>query len=314
MAQAPSHAALRALADALKAVEETAKGVLKPADARRIRDELTKHARALETVRAATDTVRMPKSTFDPASPKIIGRMVSLALFAQPMMPLGGLDRVYGSGTYAIYYHGANLLYAAISGTETPIYVGKADPSDGEADTPREQGARLTGRLIEHSETIAVAEAYAKREGWSADKSLQLEDFTCRRLVCATNAQLAAEKQLIRMFWPLWNSDTKACWGMSKHGDSAGTRKNKRSPWDVVHPGRPWALDNRLDDSLSRAEITKRIDGVLLKSPPRKDHAALLEEMLAAFRQDGAPEPLEEPPPLADVAGPSEDEAGGSDS
>jgi hypothetical protein len=45
----------------------------------------------------------------------------------------------------------------------------------------------------------------------------------CRRLVCATNAQLVAEKHLIRTFWPIWNSETKTCWGMSKHGD-AGPR------------------------------------------------------------------------------------------
>ena len=60
---------------------------------------------------------------------------------------------------------------------------------------------------------------------------IKLSDFMCRRLVCATNAQLVAEKHLIRTFWPIWNMETKACWGMSKHGDSAGTRKNKRSPW-----------------------------------------------------------------------------------
>jgi Eco29kI restriction endonuclease len=133
----------------------------------------------------------------------------------------------------------------------------------------------------------------------------------CRRLVCATNAQLVAEKHLIRTFWPVWNSETRACWGMSKHGDSAGTRKNKRSPWDVVHPGRPWALDNRLTDSLTNQEIAAHIAKTLRDVPPRKDHAALLEEMLAGFRQDDGVAVEEAVPPVGDDAtGPETDEEG----
>jgi hypothetical protein len=140
---------------------------------------------------------------------------------------------------------------------------------------------------------------------------IALSDFQCRRLVCATNAQLVAEKHLIRTFWPIWNQETKACWGMSKHGDSAGTRKNKRSPWDVMHPGRLWALDKRLEDSLTHAEIIDRIAKTLLKMPPRKDHPALLEEMLAGFRQDDGVAVEEAVPPVGDdAAGPEADEEG----
>jgi hypothetical protein len=132
--------------------------------------------------------------------------------------------------------------------------------------------------------------------------------------VCATNAQLVAEKHLIRTFWPIWNSETKACWGMSKHGDAATTRANKRSPWDVVHPGRAWALDARLADSLSPDEIAARIEKTLSRVPPRRDHAALLEEMLAGFRQGEGLDEEEVPPPVGDgIAGPTPDEAGGED-
>ena len=116
----------------------------------------------------------------------------------------------------------------------------------------------------------------------------------------------------IRMFWPVWNSDTKACWGMSKHGDAANTRRNKRSPWDVVHPGRLWALDGQLANSASAEEIAGKIDAVLDKAPPRTDHAGLLEEMLTAFRQDAGGSDLPEASPLGDVPGPTEDEVGGS--
>ncbi|WP_461326362.1 Eco29kI family restriction endonuclease [Bradyrhizobium diazoefficiens] len=132
-------------------------------------------------------------------------------------------------------------------------------------------------------------------------------------MVCAPNAQLVAEKHLIRTFWPVWNSETKACWGMSKHGDSAGTRKNKRSPWDVVHPGRPWALDDEIEDKFTPDEIAQKIDQVLQKYPPRKDHAALLEEMLAGFRQDGDVIEAEVSPLGEEAPGPDPDEAGGED-
>ena len=237
--------------------------------------------------------------------------MVALALLAQVRVPLNTIEPTYGSGVYAIYYEGDHPLYQAISGTETPIYVGKADPASGDASTVREQGPRLTGRLLEHAGTIATAANYIEAVAPPGIHPIRLEDFTCRRLVCATNAQLVAEKHLIGMFWPLWNSETKACWGMSKHGDSAKTRSNKRSPWDVVHPGRQWALDELLVDSLSPAEIKDRINAIIERVPPRTDHANLLEEVLGAFRQQDALPEVETESPLGEgVEGPSDDEAG----
>lgn len=250
---------------------------------------------------------------FDPSDPKTVGRMVALALLAQPRVPLASVEQTYGSGVYAIYYQGDHPFYSAISGTETPIYVGKADPAARDASVPREQGSKLTSRLAEHAGTIATAAGYAAENPHSVSHGLRLEDFTCRRLVCATNAQLVAEKHLIGMFWPLWNADTKACWGMSKHGDAASTRANKRSPWDVVHPGRGWALDERLVDSLDLQEISRRINEVTDTVPPRRDHAGMLEEMLASFRQQDELPDVIEASPLEDLTGPSNEEAGGAD-
>lgn len=312
MALSPDRAAIKALEDALASVLAAAGDDPPQAVVRRIRGALAMHASAVEAARSKTDPIRMPTATFDPADPKIVGRTVSLALLAQPMVPLARIASAYGSGVYAIYYAGDHPLYVGISGSETPIYVGKADPKNDDASTPREQGAKLTARLLEHAGTIATAASYADRlpAGLSP---LRLEDFTCRKLVCATNAQLVAEKHLIRTFWPVWNAETKACWGMSKHGDAATTRANKRSPWDVVHPGRQWALDERLVDSLNPADIAARIEATLDRAPPRRDHAALLEEMLEGFRQDGTPDDLGESPPMGDAVGPTLEEAGGAD-
>jgi hypothetical protein len=313
MASAPDKAAVKALEEALNAVLAAAGPNPPQAVVRRIREGLAAHADAVEAARSATDSIRMPLATFDPSDPKTVGRMVSIALLAQPLVPLADVQPAYGSGVYAIYYRGPHPLYESISASETPIYVGKADPQNDDASTTREQGAKLTARLLEHAGTIATAEKYADQLPPHLSV-IRLEDFVCRRLVCATNAQLVAEKHLIRTFWPIWNSETKACWGMSKHGDAAKTRANKRSPWDVVHPGRQWALDKRLLDSLTPEEIAKRIDDTLQRMPPRRDHAALLEEMLAGFRQDDAPSVDQDVPPVgAGVAGPEPDEAGGVD-
>jgi hypothetical protein len=314
MALASDRAAIKALEDALEAVLLAAGNNPPQAVVRRIREGLAAHADALEAARSATDPIRTPRTTFDPADPKAIGRMVSIALIAQPLILLTEVQPAYGSGVYAIYYRGDHPLYAGISGSETPIYVGKADPANDDASTTREQGAKLTARLLEHAGTIGTAEGYAAKLPANLSP-IGLADFYCRRLVCATNAQLVAEKHLIRTFWPVWNSQTKACWGMSKHGDSATTRANKKSPWDVVHPGRLWALDERLVDSLVPHEIAKRIDATLQRAPPRRDHAALLEEMLAGFRQDDVALAADnDVPPVGElVVGPEPDEAGGVD-
>lgn len=312
MTLAPDRAAIKALREALASLRSVAENGAPPAVIRRIRQEFAAHAEAVEIARAATDPILMPRSSFDPADPKAIGRMVSIALLAQPLVPLGDVQPSYGSGVYAIYYRGDNPLYAGIMGSETPIYVGKADPANDDASTAREQGPKLTSRLLEHAGTISVAENYNNKLP-SHLKGIYLKDFVCRRLVCATNAQLAAEKHLIRTFWPVWNSETKACWGMSKHGDSAKTRANKRSPWDVVHPGRVWALDKLLVDSLSPQEISHRISATLERVPARIDHAALLEEMIAGFNQEDG-QSMERVPPMGEnVSGPEPSEAGGAD-
>lgn len=312
MALSPDRAAIKALNEALEAVLAAVGESPPQVVVRRIREGLAAHAGAVESARSASDPIRMPSGTFDPSDPKVVGRMVSLALLAQPLVRLAEIRPSYGSGVYAIYYTGDHPLYTGIAGSETPIYVGKADPATDDASTTREQGAKLTARLLEHAGTIATAAGYANQ---LADglHPIRLEDFLSRRLVCATNAQLVAEKHLIRTFWPVWNAETKACWGMSKHGDAASTRANKRSPWDVVHPGRQWALDDRLVNSIEPDDIAKRIVATLERVPARRDHAELLEEMMHGFRQDGGVDLDEATAPLADATGPTEGEAGGPD-
>lgn len=256
---------------------------LSKSQARRLRERFDDFVRNLPTYRERLDPVRDPDASFDPANPDTIGRLVVLALLAQERVPLGELRPTYGSGVYAIYYVGEHPAYAEIKGTETPIYVGKADPDEPRAATPREQGVRLFGRLADHRDAIREVEAYATNRDLT--DPLRVEDFECRRLVCATNAQLVAERHLIDVFKPAWNSETKICFGISKHGDNAQTRRNKKSPWDVLHPGRDWALESPVREGMTPESVTQKLARHFSDHPPHRDHEGLIQIMLDSLRQ-----------------------------
>jgi hypothetical protein len=237
----------------------------------------------IDIVRADLDPIKEPLASFDPGDPDTAGRLVALALIAQERVPMARIARTYGSGVYAIYYRGEHPAYAAVSRTETPVYVGKADPKSANARTSREQGPQLYGRLADHRRMIKTVGTFAIEK--NLPYPLRVEDFDCRKLVCATNAQLVAERHLISTFRPVWNNEVGICWGISKHGDSASTRKNKRSPWDVIHPGRPWAMDGVLEDKMSAADITRMVSEHLALNPPYKSRARIVQQLLGTFVQ-----------------------------
>lgn len=245
----------------------------------------------IENTRASFDPIKDPGSSFDPTNPDTAGRLVALALIAQDKVPMARVARTYGSGVYAIYYSGAHPAYAAVSGTETPIYIGKADPKQADARTAREQGPQLYGRLSDHRRMIRTVGEYAVANG--LPNPLRVEDFQCRRLVCATNAQLVAERHLIGTFKPVWNNEMSICWGISKHGDAAKTRKNKRSPWDVMHPGRSWAMAEELEDKMSPELIVSNLSRHFSANPPHQSRVRVVRDFLAAFTQNGAMTPDE---------------------
>lgn len=255
----------------------------KPA-ASHARGELHALIGQVEAAIADLDPIKDPGGMFDPTVPDTAGRLVALSLLAQPRVPLARIGRTYGSGIYAIYYTGDHPVYDRISATETPIYVGKADPRSADAKTAREQGPQLYGRLHDHRKSICKVEKHALDNGF--DTPLRLAHFECRRLVCATNAQYVAERHLIGIFQPIWNQEIGICWGISKHGDSSGTRANKRSPWDVLHPGRAWAMAEELADKMTPEEIISKIADHLEASPPFADREIIIEQFIAAFAQN----------------------------
>lgn len=257
-------------ADVLTQVIELAKGLpIDPSEyaelstnrRRAIKAELEAAVRKLGKISELLDPVRQPGHMFDPTDPKVIARIVADTLLLQDREPLAGVGKqpFYGAGVYAIYYSGKFPAYHPISDIDHPIYVGKADPAEIHAASASAQGTRLHTRLKDHERSITDAE------------NLSIEDFDCRHLVVRSAWIETAEDLLINWFRPVWNSETKVCYGFGKHGDKAATRKNERSPWDTIHPGRPWATsDDNTPNKRSAEDILKAIDAHFSENPPKR--------------------------------------------
>ena len=242
---------------------------------RRLDAELRDLIARAEALLRDLDPIQRPRFMFDPGDPAVVGRFIGLAMIAQPRSRLPAIERFYGSGIYALYYKGEFPAYAPISGTETPIYVGKADPQADTAKTPLEQGTRLSNRLKDHLRNI----------GKAAD-TLNVADFDCRSLVVQSGWQGAAEDYLIHVFRPVWNSETGICFGLGKHGDSPSTRANLRSPWDTLHPGRDWAgRDPAMGDARPRDQILDDLRQHFLTCTVYRDLEQILDEFINELRQ-----------------------------
>jgi len=111
----------------------------------------------------------------------------------------------------------------------------------------------LYNRLREHSESIEQAE------------NLELADFYFRALVVDDIWIPLGEQLLIQSFSPLWN---RVLDGFGNHDPGAGRRRQQRSPWDVLHPGRAWARRLRANRR-TEAEILAEIGSFLESWEPR---------------------------------------------
>jgi len=262
-------AALEHFAELVRAAEMTAPS------RRKVLAAIAEMKDALDLLERDIDLIRLPDAFFDPSEPRLIGHFVALALIAQQRYPLGSITPFYGSGVYAIYYNGPADIYRPISGTETPIYVGKADPPTG-AKTVIEQETKLYSRLNEHRKNIEKVQG------------IEIEDFECRALAVQSGYQAAAENHLIRLFWPIWNNETKILFGIGKHGDAATTRANNKSPWDSIHPGRAWAVGNPEGKSADtiRAEVAEHFRSTTIFGTTEDIFSAFAEGIRRADRLD----------------------------
>jgi hypothetical protein len=221
---------------------------LRSQERKQLRNIIQQAITDLQRILSGLDPIGQPPHVLDPSDPEVIGKLIADSLLVQPRHNLSTLAKFYGSGVYAIYYTGTFFAYDLITGTDKPIYVGKADPASADAISPSTQGVTLWRRLQDHRKTISAATS-----------TLNINDFDCRFLVVKSAWQGTAETYLIDRFKPIWNNEVGICYGFGKHGDSATTRSNTRSPWDTLHPGRKWAGEGNKPNPLSASTIAKRI-------------------------------------------------------
>ena len=195
---------------------------------------------------------------FNPLSNLNLGKSIANALNNSPLLPLGGLKPFIGAGVYAIYFKSAdpNAFYHAYSVVnqptcEHPIYVGKAIPPGGRKGidfAAETQGTALFKRLGEHAASIKDA------------TNLHLSDFWCRFLCLDSIWIPLGETLIISQYAPLWNIYMD---GFGNHDPGSGRRHQKRSDWDMIHPGRAWAAKLVPQDPDAVQQLQQRLASVL---------------------------------------------------
>jgi hypothetical protein len=95
---------------------------------------------------------------------------------------------------------------------------------------------------------------------------LKLADFFCRFLVVEDIWIPLGESLLIKTFGPIWNC---ALDGFGNHDPGGGRYKQPRSPWDVLHPGRSWAM-KCAENRRTKAEILASLQEYLSEWISRK--------------------------------------------
>lgn len=171
---------------------------------------------------------------YNPLDKKNIGNSIANELMnhdVQKMPP----EPFIGAGVYAIFYIGSNEIYKELAefnkehNCACPIYVGKAVPQGarkGGVGIGENQGPALQKRLGDHTKSINEA------------IDLDIEDFRCRFIVVDDIWIPLAESLMISRYKPVWNSVID---GFGNHDPGSGRKGQVRSPWDMLHPGRPWA-------------------------------------------------------------------------
>lgn len=223
----------------------------------------------------------MSEKPYNPLDTRSLGASVAEALLERAPKPLGTLAAFDGAGIYALYYTGDAPVYAPIAQANRdgrwrwPIYVGKAVPSGArKALTTSSRGTWLYNRLRQHSESVSISE------------NLNIDDFYCRYLVVEDIWIPLGESLLIAKFKPIWN---RMIDGFGNHDPGSGRYGGMRPRWDVLHPGRAWAL--KCAERPETPElIASEIEAHLRTAPVPGDDARLLLDPPELDTDDGESE------------------------
>ena len=124
--------------------------------------------------------------------------------------------------------------------------------------TGKTESQALFGRLSEHADSI------------TAGQDLELSDFTCRYLTVDAIWIPLGESLLINMFSPIWNVIVD---GFGNHDPGSGRKGQKKSQWDILHPGRAWA-EKLTGIGESYDEVVARLTGTGPSKPMKNKRGA----------------------------------------
>ncbi len=186
---------------------------------------------------------------YNPLDKQHLAESVGGALLAQPVHPLAP-ERFGGAGLYAIYYAGPFPAYSRLSNANAngqyawPIYVGRALPEGTRtASADGTSTHKLSGRLNEHQRSIEAVD------------NLDISDFACRYLVVDPLWIPLGESLLLGRFRPAWNVRVD---GFGIHAPGGGRGLQRKSSWDTLHPGRPYAASLPANDR-TQSEIIQDV-------------------------------------------------------
>ena len=158
------------------------------------------------------------RNRFDIAE-NLIDRHLSLVSRHLSYEPLRSDVSIQGPCVYLLRYEGRHGLYRSGTSSGSVVYVGSAQSA--------------SRRLAEHLRSLE----------WAID--LSPTDFTVG-FVPATSVEMSRylEARLIILLDPPWNRRAWAGFGSKPQGR---TRQHgqRRSAWDRLHPGRPWAATRK---------------------------------------------------------------------
>lgn len=209
---------------------------------------------------------------YNPLDKVNLAKSIESEILNRPVFSLSSVDHISGAGVYVIYYNGEFAPYKPIAAMNvdqkfvSPIYVGKAIPKGGRKgglSKDASKGKALADRLRQHASSIEDSE------------NLNLSDFYVRHLVVDDIWIPLGENILIESFRPIWNL---AIDGFGNKDPGNRRSKQYKSPWDVLHPGRRFAVklgDSGLTVEFLRERTEDYFAGRQLKKLPK----ALVEEM-----------------------------------
>lgn len=196
----------------------------------------------------------------------ILSQNLRRALDQQGRTAFPPSERFAGAGLYALYYKGPLPLYAKLRDEDIPIYVGKAAAGNSSyGDPSNETQPKLYNRIAKHARSV--------QEVTDAGGNITVDDFDVRYLFLDDVWIVLGERALLRAHAPvLWNALMPG-FGANPPGTA---RRNARSIWDTIHPGRPRAgeiCNRRFTRSEIEDRVSRGIDTSLMTGGPDRDRS-----------------------------------------